>query len=237
MFKSSRVKIILSIMLSLFFLFAATLSVILFASYREVRSSNTEKLSRYVELYYLDHEPEIKSAPGSVFQPDSGHMVEDRPDYQLSTFYSVAFSDDGTVIRIDSGDRNVYEDETLTEIAAEVLGKKSHYGSVGNLFYSVTVRPGYTLVAFLDNTIAKSSLDILLHNVLIAGGSATAILFLISLFVANRIISPLEENDRRQKQFISDASHELKTPISVIGANSEILSSEIGDNIQIRKWI
>ena len=48
--------------------------------------------------------------------------------------------------------------------------------------------------------------------------------------LANRIVSPLEESYQRQKQFISDAGHELKTPVAVINANVELLSREIGEN-------
>jgi signal transduction histidine kinase len=45
-----------------------------------------------------------------------------------------------------------------------------------------------------------------------------------------KIVAPLEESYQKQKQFISDAGHELKTPISVVSANAELLSREIGDN-------
>lgn len=50
---------------------------------------------------------------------------------------------------------------------------------------------------------------------------------------SKRIVNPLAQNDQKQRQFISDASHELKTPISVISANAELLSVEIGEN----KWL
>jgi signal transduction histidine kinase len=65
---------------------------------------------------------------------------------------------------------------------------------------------------------------------LIIGSSAILVMFFISLYLSKRIIQPLEESDRKQKQFISDASHELKTPVAVISANAEILSREIGGN-------
>lgn len=50
---------------------------------------------------------------------------------------------------------------------------------------------------------------------------------------AGRIVAPLEESYRKQRQFISDAGHELKTPVSVIGANAELLSRELGEN----RWL
>ncbi|MCR5321720.1 MAG: hypothetical protein K6E85_00310, partial [Lachnospiraceae bacterium] len=58
MFSSSRKKIILAIMLSLILLFGVTLSVIMLASYHEIRQQSSEMLERYVELYSLDQQPE-----------------------------------------------------------------------------------------------------------------------------------------------------------------------------------
>ena len=254
MFKSSRVKIILSIMGSLLILFAITLSVILLASYREIRRNNSEKLERYADLYLLDSQSQDQAPPeqkSNQAPPDSkpenkpeswpegtadqrqrkdNAPIEERSDYQLSTFYSVAFSKDNEVLEVDDGDKAVYEEDDLVEIARQVLDRNKDEGQIGELAFVVRTRPGYTLVAFLDNTFANSSMDMLIRNFLIVGTCALVVLFFISLFISKLIIRPLAENDKRQKQFISDASHELKTPISVIGANADMLSREIGDN-------
>ena len=77
---------------------------------------------------------------------------------------------------------------------------------------------------------SESGLQTLLRNVMTVGSAAIVLLFFISLYLSKQIISPLEENDRQQKRFISDASHELKTPVAVIGANAELLSRELGEN-------
>ena len=240
MFKRSRTKIILAVMGSLILLFAITLSVIMLASYQEIRRQNMDMLKRYVELYYLGDEegrpadlpPEVPANgfDGRAPAPREKPPLDEKPDYQLSTFYSVAFGEDETVIAVDTGKKEVYSEEELIGIARKVLAGNDPSGRVFALTYIVEHRPDYTLVALMDTTVSESGLNTLLRNVLIVGGAAILVMFFISLYLSGRIIRPLEENDRKQKQFISDASHELKTPVAVISTNAELLSREIGEN-------
>ena len=58
--------------------------------------------------------------------------------------------------------------------------------------------------------------------------------FFLSVFLARKIVNPLEESYQKQRQFISDAGHELKTPVSIVSANAELLSREIGDNTWLK---
>ena len=235
MFSRSRKKIILSIMLSLILLLAATLSVILLASYREIRHRDFEMLERYVEIYTLERQPGTLTppdfGPGNQSPPGQGDFSPDeRSDYQLSTFYSVALSEDGTVLAVDNGVRGLYDEDKLVEIARKLLEEARSSGRLDNMSYMISVRSGYTLVAFIDNTIIDASMKMLLRNVLIVGGAAIVVLFFVSIVLSKKIIRPLEENDKQQKQFISDAGHELKTPVAVISTNAELLSRELGEN-------
>lgn len=182
-------------------------------------------------------DPGMETPPEKPSSDDPGQEpplekppLDGGPDYQLSTFYSVALAEDGSVLSVDNGERTVYSEEDLIGIAREILAGNRSSGRIGHLTYLVSARPEYTLVAFMDNTVTEGSMQTLLRNVLIVGGAAIVVLFFISLFLSKRIIRPLEENDRQQRQFVSDASHELKTPVAVIDTNAEMLSREIGEN-------
>ena len=70
MFKSSRIKIILSIMGSLLVLFALTLGLILFASYRDIRNGNSDKLERYSDLFRLDSQNDQQAPPEPRPEPE-----------------------------------------------------------------------------------------------------------------------------------------------------------------------
>jgi len=69
-------------------------------------------------------------------------------------------------------------------------------------------------------------------SIVISGISVIGI-YLISRKVSEIIVKPVKETFEKQKQFISDASHELKTPLAVIEANADVLENEVGNN----KWL
>ena len=64
-------------------------------------------------------------------------------------------------------------------------------------------------------------------------GVSLIIIYIIAKKISKFIVQPVEETFEKQKQFISDASHELKTPLAVIEANADVLEGEVGKN----KWV
>ena len=243
MFENSRRKIVAAIMSVLALLFLGTLAVIYGSSYFEVSAANHEMLQRYVELYSLEKQPRGNMSLGDMEPRDlldpvidvpkdisDGPHFEDKPVFQLSTFYSVAISDSGEILAVDNSDRNVYEDAELEEYAVEITESNKNKGVKGNLIYLASDKGSYTLVAFMDNTVMKESMTTLFRYTLVFGSAAIIALFFVAIFLARRIVQPLEESYQKQKQFISDAGHELKTPVSVVSANAELLAREIGEN-------
>ena len=233
MFKQSRKKIIVSIMGSVILLFAMTLFVIFFVSYRNMRARNIDMMSRHTwRMPDAEERPDKESDPNAredgELRPDQGRHVE------LLTFYTVVIRTDGTVVHVEN-EKGIHSDEELIGYAQKLIAKGKWYGEYGTLC-CLREQKGtvggdyYDIVVFLDNTVIEDSVKILLRNVLIVGGAAIIILFFLSFWLSKRIIRPLEENDQQQRQFISDASHELKTPVAVIDANAELLAREVGEN-------
>lgn len=237
MFRRSRIKIVAAIMSVLVLLFVGTLAVIYGSSYSELSQTNHGMLERYAELYSLRGQPvkPIRDIPpyGEPERPldiPEGKRFEDTPAFQLSTFYAVAVSDSGEILAIDKDDREIYENSQLETYAYEIIESKSSRGVKGSLIYMVAEKEGYTLVAFMDNTVMQESMLTLFRYTLVFGSVVIVVLFFVAVYLAKRIVKPLEESYQKQKQFISDAGHELKTPVSVVSANAELLSRELGEN-------
>ena len=104
-----------------------------------------------------------------------------------------------------------------------------------NLKYTVVTSPTLQVVAFLDVSNQQSALFSLLQTSLITAVAALAGFALISILLARWTVRPVEQAWNQQKQFLSDASHELKTPLTVIMSNAELLySAEDADEMQLQ---
>lgn len=226
MFKKSRRKIVLAIMSVLTALLLGTMAVIYLTSYFEMRYDNYQMLQRHAQTYVLRLEG------GGQFQPiDPGkNPFDDRPSFRLATFYSVAISEEGYILATDTGNTQLYQESYLVNRARKVIDSGKVRGVEGNLLYLVAQKQGYQLVVFMDNTIVQERMSSLLRNTLVFGSVTIVAVFFLAVYLARKIVKPLEESYRKQKQFISDAGHELKTPVSVVSANAELLGRELGEN-------
>lgn len=229
MFRKTRIKIVAAIMSILVVLFLGTLAVIFVSSYASVSKSNYQMLQKHADLFLLDGQG---SRPPMQFDPNikDDKPFDDNHAFRVSTFYSVAVGQNGEILSVDDSDSAVYEEETLVRFAQEILSGTKGQGVKEGLLFLVTRRDGFTLVTFMDNTILQRSMTTLFRYTLVFGSLSLVALFFLAVYLAKRIVGPLEESYWKQKRFISDAGHELKTPVSVVSANAELLSRQIGKN-------
>lgn len=93
-------------------------------------------------------------------------------------------------------------------------------------------------IAFADRTEEINTLQYLVTTSLLVGSSSLLILFFISLFLASWAVKPVERSWEQQRRFVADASHELKTPLTVILANTDIILSHKDESVEKQmKWL
>lgn len=145
-----------------------------------------------------------------------------------STF-TVYLYDNGSVYQIDGFD--VLTEETALYIDSAFKDSLAQRNSIGiledyNLRYQVTAIPQGKKVVFLNQANENSTLHTLRTSLIVIGCSSLFVLLLANLLLSKSLIKPLERSLNQQKQLISDVSHELKTPVTIIDSNADLVRSD-----------
>jgi len=153
------------------------------------------------------------------------------PETPFSTrHFTVFFDKQGEVARTNTESIYSITAEVAVEYAESVLDDKDERGWIDNYRYKVFATEMGTGVVFVDGSMSRSSL---MQSMTIAGfvllGCAALVLILIFL-LSKKAVKPIAESYEKQKQFITDANHELKTPLTLILANLDIAEAELGKN-------
>lgn len=147
-----------------------------------------------------------------------------------SRFFSVTVDQSGSPVLTDIANIAAIDSQTAQAYAGRVLSSGRTLGFLENYRFQVSRQEGQTRIIFLD---CGRSLAAFRTTLLASFGMAAAGLlgvFILLLFLSGRIVKPLAESFEKQRQFITDAGHEIKTPLTIIGADADLLELEVGDN-------
>ena len=172
---------------------------------------------------------------GNVF-PENAPDAETNPTEQRSRwrsaetpfetrFFTIQYSDTGTAINIDQIAAVDIGDAIMMATAAMQSGKE--YGYSNNYRYKV-VRDKH-MVIFVDCTRQRNTADSFLYTSLYVCAAGLLGVFLLVFFLSKYAVKPMAEAYAAQKRFITEASHELKTPLAIISANNELQEMEFGE--------
>lgn len=221
MIKRLKRRILLIITLSLSVIIAGITFYYSFQTYRETVNSSGVMIERFI-----GDRPDDKGRPSDM-KEDTPPEEENRTD--IEGVYRFSVDSEGNV----SG---TTEDETLIEYAKAAYQKNGETGIVDEYIYrkmSMKNNGGANEITLIESTDTINRLNRNIAISVIIGVSAIVLIYFIAKKITKSIVKPVEESFEMQKQFISDASHELKTPLAVIEANTGVLEAEIGES----KWI
>ena len=168
--------------------------------------------------------------PGAPGQPPEIRNGRDVAAAGLSNSYTITLNDDGSVDSWTSDKTNLYTDDQVAAMAESALADGKDNGRIGTQFYRKIQSEGRTKLIVLDARLDYLSASNMLHASMLIASAACLLLSLLAWLLIRRMVQPVEDAFIRQKRFVSDASHELKTPLAVISANAEVLEQEIGEN-------
>lgn len=159
---------------------------------------------------------------------------------RLIPVFCVTVSPEGDLDTLTLGNGANVSDEVLKQAVEEALASGEERGileEMGLRFRVRTISDG-SRIAFSDMSWERSSLTRLILTSLLTGLAAMVCFFLISVLLSRLALRPVERAWEQQNQFVADASHELKTPVTVILANTGIVLSHsdqsVSDN---QKWL
>lgn len=196
---------------------------------------------------FFDSPPDQLNAltPDSAMPEDNGFKHDDRHKFdnntpiQISSYVIVDVDENGNIINTTENDLTI-DSETLEKCVKSALDSSKIFGQITDegLMYLKKSDMAHSKIIFADNSFISGSLrtSVIISVLMLTG--AMAVIFLISLWLSGLAVKPVKRAWEQQKQFVADASHELKTPLTVILANNNIMMSHKDSTVaDERQWL
>lgn len=170
--------------------------------------------------------------PKAPRPPRDGSFTAETP--YSTRYFVLRYQDDGTLVQADLANIASVTEKDITPYLSAAVAHGAGYGSYGSYRYYVTrTGDGRNMAVFLDGYQQLRSVGLVLLWSLVADAACILLVFVLVVLLSRRAIDPVVRSAEKQKQFITDASHELKTPITVISTCLRVLEMETGK----QKWI
>lgn len=153
---------------------------------------------------------------------------------KAARFFIVRLDEDNQVVHVNIDNISSVSEEEAADYAVWALGRDDTQGKKDSFIYKISdskVGNGKTVVFLKTSSSTKSIVDVVLISLGI-GVLGWLVMLVIVVALSKKAIRPIGENIERQKQFVTDAGHEIKTPLAIILANTEALELHQGES----KW-
>lgn len=151
-----------------------------------------------------------------------------------SRFFTVQFDTEGSVVFADVGQIAAIDRNMAIAYGKKIVHKEQKSGFMGNFRYVKATDNRGTRTIFLDCGRKLDAFYSFLWTSLFVSLLGYLVIGVFIVFFAGKILRPVAQSYEKQKRFITDAGHEMKTPLTIIGANADVLLMEQGENDSIR---
>ena len=230
MIKKLRLRFIISALISILIVLSATIAAINVSNYFKTENECKHSLNQIIER---EHKT-TQMMMGIGDYRDMTWMEENGKEQ----FFVAVFNNDGNLTYTDFRHIVTVSEDKGKELATQVYQGEKLQGSIGNLRYKkmhtvdsneyMTMESTY--VAFVDISERMHSFNNFLTSSIITAAVSFSVLALLIIVSSHFVFKTSEESYHKQKAFVTNASHELKTPLTIISTDIEILEMDYGKN-------
>lgn len=233
MMKGLRRKFIVVSMLSTLLVLTVIIGSINLLNYRKIIQDADHVLQILLEndgafpknQFLPEQEPPDPPIPEKPFS----EIMSPEIPYESRYFWAI-LNQDGTILSLDAGRIAAIDADTAAGYATQAWDKDKSSGFWQNYRYIRQELTGGSRMIFLDCGRNLSTFRaFLFSSIFVSVLGLVSVLVLVVIF-SKIVMAPVSESYEKQRQFITDASHEIKTPLTIIDANAEILEMELAEN-------
>ena len=148
----------------------------------------------------------------------------------MTNFYTAVIDEGGQVLSWYSDRTDLYTDQEIADMALWAVQAGRDRGRNDTRFYCLTEKDGERLLIVVDSRLEIQNAESVLRLTVLVAVIEDALLSAGAVWLIRKMVKPVDEAMEKQKQFVWDASHELKTPLAVISANADVLAAEAGES-------
>ena len=225
MIRKLRARLIMVSMLSLMIVLTLILGGVNVLNYRGI-VADADSVLRLL----MAGGGQFPAAPDSVNWRETGPRFQSPELMFEARFFSVLLDGQGEILSSDMGKIAAVDAGSVETFARRAMSQRSDGGFIGDYRYLRYAEGENTRILFLDcGRMLAGFRAVLLSSAGVSVAGMIAVLLLMIL-LSGRIVKPISLGYEKQKQFITDAGHEIKTPITIIDADAELLEMEFGQS-------
>jgi signal transduction histidine kinase len=219
-----RLKLIIVIMGALLLIFGAVITTLNLTVYFNSIRQTRELLSAIAENDGFFFPPRL-----SPNRPPGRNNIN-FDDIRARRFFYIKTDNQNNVFEVNYNMMFDFSESEAQEYITGALESNKAGSQIGFFYYQIQEKSYGKIVVFAERRVEMDILSRLTSSSAAVAGISCVFLFLLSILLSRWMVAPVKAAFEKQRRFISDANHELKTPLTIISANLDVLQKEVGDN-------